>query len=221
MFENIWQWITLIKALQWHVSRGGIYCPASEQSVLEFNVLEVGKMGRQKDIGQIVKAWWLGQRISWTSSLVSNVQLYSVNTYKKCYKKGTYGELASVNGCPRFTNAQAKWRLVHLVQSYRRAGVAWIAEKLNTGHSRKLPACITACWVCGRIAADHSECPWWPLSTTESVYNEHVSIRPGPWRNGRRLASLMDQVLLLIRMARWVCIIYLGKRWQQDALRRQ
>ncbi len=147
MFENIWQWITLIKALQWHVSRGGIYCPASEQSVLEFNVLEVGKMGRQKDIGQIVKAWWLGQRISWTSSLVSNVQLYSVNTYKKCYKKGTYGELASVNGCPRFTNAQGKWRLVHLVQSYRRAGVAWIAEKLNTGHSRKLPACITACCV--------------------------------------------------------------------------
>ncbi len=53
MHENNWQWITLIIALQWDLSRGGIYCPASEQSVLEINVLEAGKMGKQKDIGQI------------------------------------------------------------------------------------------------------------------------------------------------------------------------
>ena len=47
--------------LQWHLSRGGIYEAASEQSVLEVDVLDAGEMGRSKDLsdfdkGQIVMA---------------------------------------------------------------------------------------------------------------------------------------------------------------------
>ena len=51
----------MIILLQWHLSRGGIYYAASEQSVLEVDVLDAGEMGRSKDLsnfdnGQIVMA---------------------------------------------------------------------------------------------------------------------------------------------------------------------
>ena len=66
----------MIILLQWHLSRGGIYQAASEQSVLEFDVLDAGEMGRSKDLtdfdkGQIVMVRRLGQSISETARLVA------------------------------------------------------------------------------------------------------------------------------------------------------
>ena len=46
---------TLIISLQWHLSRGGIYYATSEQSVLEVDVLEAGKMGNRKDLSDFDK----------------------------------------------------------------------------------------------------------------------------------------------------------------------
>lgn len=42
------------------------------------------------------------------------------------------------------------------------------------------------------------EGPWWHLSTIEIAYNGHVSVRTGPWSNGRKLPS------------------FIWGRWQQD-----
>ena len=57
---------------------GEIYEAASEQSVLEVDVLEAGKTGKRKDLsnfhkGQIVIAKRLGQRISKTGLVLCDV----------------------------------------------------------------------------------------------------------------------------------------------------
>ena len=52
--------------------------------------------------------------------------------------------------------------------------------------------CITVCCVWGCIAADLSGCPCWPLSTTQSTNNGHVSIRTGPQSNERKWPGLMN-----------------------------
>ncbi|KAK3509510.1 hypothetical protein QTP70_035168 [Hemibagrus guttatus] len=41
----------------------------------------------------------------------------------------------------------------------------------------------------------------------------HVSIRTGPWSNGRRWPGLMNDIFWI---AGWVCIAYLGNTWHQD-----
>lgn len=51
---------------------------------------------------------------------------------------------------------------------------------------------ITVCCVWGCVAADGSGCPSWPVSTAKSAYNGHVSMRIGPWSNGRRWLGLMN-----------------------------
>lgn len=48
--------ITLVILLQWHLSWDGIYQAASEQSVLEVNVLEEGKKRKQKDLSDVDKS---------------------------------------------------------------------------------------------------------------------------------------------------------------------
>lgn len=50
------------------------------------------------------------------------------------------------------------------------------------------------CCVWGYTAADWSKHPYWPLSFTVRTYSGHVSIRAGPWSNGR--AGLINHTLL-------------------------
>ena len=78
--------------------------------------------------------------------------------------------------------------------------------------------CIAVCCIWSCIAADHLGCTFWPLSTTESTNNGNVSIRTGPWSNGR-WPGLMNHVFFYITwMARCVCVAYLGNTSHQDAL---
>lgn len=57
----------------------------------------------------------------------------------------------------------------------------------------------------------------WTLSITESGYNGYVSVRTGPWRNERRLPSLINHIFFHIWwMARCMCVVYMGKCLQQE-----
>ena len=66
---------------------------AIEQSVLEVDVLEAGKMGKRKDLrdsdkGQIVMARRLSQSISNTTGLVGCSWYAVVSTYQKWSEEG-------------------------------------------------------------------------------------------------------------------------------------
>ena len=80
--------------------------------------------------------------------------------------------------------------------------------------------CIAVCclWEC--IATDKSGCPCWPLYTAESANNGHVSIRTGPWSNGRTWPGLMKHVYFYITWIACVsmCVAYLKNTRHQDSL---
>ena len=79
--------------------------------------------------------------------------------------------------------------------------------------------CITVCCVWSCRASHQSGCPCWPLSTAKSTNNGHMSIRTGPRSNGRRWPGLLNHVFFYITWAAgWLCVIYLGNTWHQDAL---
>lgn len=49
------------------------------------------------------------------------------------------------------------------------------------------------------------------------IYNGHVSITTGPWRNGKRWPGQMNVFFYITQMAGSVCATYLGKRQHKDA----
>lgn len=60
----------LMISLQWQLSKGGIYSLSSKWTI-RYQSWRVGsrKMGKRKDLSQIVRARWLGQIMSKTSTL--------------------------------------------------------------------------------------------------------------------------------------------------------
>ncbi len=60
--------------------------------------------------------------------------------------------------------------------------------------------------------------PFWLLSSAESAYNGHVSIRTGPWSNWKKITWSDKSRLVLDQVeGQCVCVICLGKRWQESA----
>ncbi len=73
--------------------------------------------------------------------------------------------------------------------------------------------------ICHNVVADQSEHLWWPLPTVKSTYNRHASTGTGCWRSRRRSPGSMSPIYFyLMWTAVFVCSVYLGKRWHQDAL---
>lgn len=75
-----------------------------------------------------------------------------------------------------------------------------LARKVNAVSENAV--CCIWCYV-----ADRSQCPCWPMST----YNEHESIKNGPWSNGKRCHGLMNHILFT--SCRWLgtCVYFSGK----------
>ena len=106
--------------LQWHLSRSGIYEAASEQSVLEVDVLDAEEMGRSKDLsnfdkGQIIMARRLGQSISETTRLVECSLTAVVSTYRQWSEEGQTTNRRQGVGRPRLIDARGQQRLSRLV----------------------------------------------------------------------------------------------------------
>lgn len=83
------------------------------------------------------------------------------------------------------------------------------------------------CWLqqkCVRVSLPYlgrqshlrtNKCLQWPQFIAKSTYKRHVSHRTAPWSSGRRSPDLMNHILTKLKS---VCIIYLGKRFQQNNL---
>ena len=133
----------MIILLQWHLSKGGIYEAASEQSVLEVDVMDAGEMGRSKDLsdfdkGQIVMARRLGQSISETERLVECPWSGVVNTYRQWSEEGQTTNRRQGVGHPRLIDARGQRGQSHLVQTDRRCTAAQVTENFNGGHGRNV-----------------------------------------------------------------------------------
>lgn len=71
-------------------------------------------------------------------------------------------------------------------------------------------------WISNVKCVRTVHCSHRPLSIAKSLFNRHVSIRTGPWINGRRLSGLITHLFFYFRwIAECVCIIQLRQKWQQ------
>ncbi len=128
--------MTLIKLLEWHLSRGGIYYAGISR-----------KMCRRKylidlDKGRIVMARQLGQSISKVARLAGCSYLPKVVQGKK-------------------TGEPASWSWVHKAQwctwkTHKEATLAQISEQLVAGQDRKVSERIAVCCVWGGVDTDLS-----------------------------------------------------------------
>lgn len=83
-------------------------------------------------------------------------------------------------------------------------GCMWGAK---ASPSRPIPQ--NSCWKSSCcIATNQSKCPCCPMSTTESVYNGHVTIWTGPWINKRIWLGLMNHICFSYR---WPGVSYLPR----------
>ena len=135
-----------------------------------------------------------GQSISRTAALVGCSQSAVVSIYQKWSKKGTVVNQHQGHRWPRLIDARREWTLLNcsqLLRLLKKVMLALIERCQNT-------QCIAVCCVWGCRAADQSGCPCWPLSIVESTNNGQLSIRTGPWSNGRRWPGLMNHVFFYI-----------------------
>ncbi len=101
-------------------------------------------------------------------------------------------------------NDETVYNSMYILNWLKTLMLVMIEKCQNTVHP---PADIWGC-----KAADWSECPWWLLSTAEIAYNGHMSIRPGPWSNGRRLLCLKS-CFLLDQVDGYACALF---TWARD-----
>ncbi len=113
------------------------------------------------------------------------------------HKEGTVVNRRQSHGRPRLIGVLGERRLARVVRSNRRATVAQIDQEVNVGSDGKVSEyTVHHSLLCMGL---HSCRPVRvPMLTPLHLRKHHVSIRTGPWSNGRRWPGLMNHVFFYI-----------------------